>query len=486
MNESKTFTYQTRIVSNEIQKEVLGACGKLYGSIERHLFEDLNKDLPINSLKSSYLIKYGITARQFNACRVSVEGKIASAKACRERHIADLKEKIASLEKKLPKIKKDLVLHHKTRSLISMKLRLKKLEQAHKEGPVSLCFGGKKLFHAQFFLEKNNYISFADWKNDWEKARSSEFFSLGSKDETAGNQSCVLRVAQDKHFDLRLRLPNALAKTYETKYLTFSDITFNYGGDEILQALLAKKALSYRFKSDEKGWRLFISFSQEKAPLITDRCRGGIGIDVNADHLAFTEIDGKGNPIDKKTFPLCTYGKTTHQTKALIGDVCKEIIALAKEKQKPIVVEKLDFTKKKASLKEGAHPKQARMLSSLSYGCILENLERKAFKEGIGFFTVNPAMTSIIGRLKFSVRYGLSTHHAAALCIVRRHFKFSEAPSKCPMKVVHKNVKVTCSLPVRNRKQHVWTFWRDAKRKIKTALAAHFQGSPGSCYSQSE
>jgi hypothetical protein len=112
-------------------------------------------------------------------------------------------------------------------------------------------------------------------------------------------------------------------------------------------------------------------------------------------------------------------------------------------------------------------------------------LERKAFKEGVEFLTVNPAMTSIIGKIKFAKRYGLSTHHAAALCIVRRFFKFSEALSRCPMKVVHQNIQVTCPPPERKRDQHVWKFWVKANLKIKTALAALFRNSPNPHYSRS-
>ena len=117
------------------------------------------------------------------------------------------------------------------------------------------------------------------------------------------------------------------------------------------------------------------------------------------------------------------------------------------------------------------------MLSSFSYSCFLTNLERKAFQQGVELCKVSPAMTSIIGRIKFAKRYGLSTHHAAALCIARRFFQFSEAPSRCSMKVVHKSIQVTCPLPVRNREQHVWVFWRKASQKLKTALAAHFRAS---------
>lgn len=478
MNDSRTFTYQTRAVTDSCSDLILSDYADLYGQLERKLFQDLRKKRPINELKREYIAKHGITARQFNACKVHVEGKMDSVRKGREENLLKLKEKIASLDKKLPKIKDKSTKHHKQRKLTSMKLRFQKLQTAHKEDQISLCFGGKTLFHAQFHLEKNNYSSFSEWKEDWRKARSSEFFSLGSKDETSGNQSCSLTIQKDQSCTLRLRLPHSLDKKYGTKYLILSNIFFNYGHEELLKALQSKQALSYRFKKDEKGWRVFVSFTQKRAPLVTRPSLGAIGVDINVNHLAVTEIDAKGNPVNKKTITLCTYGKTKNQVKALVGDACKEIVAFAKEKQKPILAEKLDFTKKKARLKEEASCKQARMLSSFNYSHILQNLESRAFQGGIEFYTVSPALTSVIGRIKFAKRYGLSVHHAAALCIARRFFKFSEAPSQCPMKVVYKNIQVTCPLPERNRRQHVWKFWQEASKKLKTALAAHFRNSP--------
>ncbi len=480
MNDFKTFTYQTRCKLDESSDSVLGDYANLYGSVERHLFRDIEKKLPVNDLKRKYILKHGITARQFNACKVSIDGKRDFIKEGRKLQIEGLKEKICALEKKLPKIKNKKIIHQKKRSLISMKRRLEKVLTKQKEGKLSLCFGGKKLFHKQFHLEENTGSSFQMWKDEWEEARSSKFFCLGSKDETSGNQSCTLTTNQEGSFNLRIRLPNVLVKRYGMKYLTLSDIHFSYGRQELLEALSLKRALSYRFKKDKKGWRIFVSFSREKAPIVTKENLGAIGVDINANHLAVTEIDAKGNPVDKKTFPLCCYGKTSDQAKALIGDICREIVLLAQEKRKPIIVEKLDFKKKKARLKEESSSKLARMLSSLSYSYILESLHRKAFQEGVQFFTVSPVLTSVIGRIKFAKRYGLSIHHAAALCIARRFFKFSEAPSKCPMKVMHKNVQVTCPLPERNREQHVWTFWIEASKKLKTALAAHVRASPGS------
>ena len=146
MNESKNFTYQTRFTIKELGISILDSYAKLHGSVERHLFEDLNKSLTVGSLKSEYLINHGITARQFNAVRVSVEGKMAAAKACRIEHVEQLKEKVSSLEKKLFKIKNKKTRHQKNRSLASMKIRLEQLKSAHKKGPVSICFGGEEAF----------------------------------------------------------------------------------------------------------------------------------------------------------------------------------------------------------------------------------------------------------------------------------------------------------------------------------------------------
>lgn len=69
MNETKTFSYQTRCVLQELEEAIFSDYANLYASVEHHLFRDLIKKVPINTLKKQYITQYGITARQFNACR---------------------------------------------------------------------------------------------------------------------------------------------------------------------------------------------------------------------------------------------------------------------------------------------------------------------------------------------------------------------------------------------------------------------------------
>ena len=123
--------------------------------------------------------------------------------------------------------------------------------------------------------------------------------------------------------------------------------------------------------------------------------------------------------------PLVTYGKSTRQTEALIGDAVASVVEYAREVGKPIVIEKLDFRQKKAVL-EGQSRNYSRMLSSFSYGKIKAYFVSRGYREGVEVHQVNPAYSSVIGRVKFMERYGLSVHQAAALVLARRSLGCSE------------------------------------------------------------
>jgi IS605 OrfB family transposase len=277
---------------------------------------------------------------------------------------------------------------------------------------------------------------------------------------------------------LRLRLPTALELKYG-KYLDIDNVTFAYGHSAILASLHDPKgqAISYRFKKDAKGWRAFASTSLEKAPPISREGIGTIGIDLNADHVACIETDRFGNPIKKKVFPWIAYGKTKEQLKAATGDLSKQIIDWAAQSQKPVVLEKLEFHKKKLALRE-SHSKFSRLLSSFAYGLFFQMIMACGYRRGVAAHQVNPAYTSVIGRINYAKRYGLSIHLAAALCIARRYQKLSESPNLSEGKIPDgKGSHVAFVLPVRNRTKHVWNFWAEVKRKLKTVLAAHFRAN---------
>ena len=62
------------------------------------------------------------------------------------------------------------------------------------------------------------------------------------------------------------------------------------------------------------------------------------------------------------------------------------------------------------------------MLSSASaYGKVKAYFLSRGYREGVEIVAVNPAYSSVVGRVKFMERYGLTVHQAAALVLARRY-----------------------------------------------------------------
>jgi IS605 OrfB family transposase len=489
--ETLVHTFQTRPNIGEITEQVMQAMADLFSRVLRTLFTDIMKGEKITQLKSKYLKEFQITARQFNAARVTIEGMIRSRKELQIKQIAELKLKIKALEKKVAKLKNPTRLYWKRQKLKKLEQKLLAIVSDQKNGIVRICFGTRKKFHAQYHLEESGYHSFEDWKKDWQQSRNNSFFFLGSKDETAGNQTCSAFIQPDGKLTLRIRLPDALSQY--GKYLTIPNLFFAYGHDIIVASLndclersaLQKaknpafkehgQALSYRLLKDKKGWRIFISTALAKPQWQTNARLGCIGLDINADHLAIAETDHFGNPINNYSIPLNLYGKDQNQAKAIIGDAAKKVIALALAKKKDLVIEKLDFQEKKTTLKNCANAKYARMLSSFAYAAIILTLKSRGWRSGVQIHQVNPAFTSIIGRIKYSKRYGYTIHQAAALCIGRRFLGFSEKAPDQALVPDGKGFHVAFPVPVRKRGMNEWLCWGVINRKFRVVLAAHFR-----------
>ena len=495
----QTGTYQTRIsdygsVNRSVGDASLDAYSELYGRVQRKLFAEVGAGRSTTSLKGAYLKRYGIPARMFNAVRVSLEGKVASVREQQKLRGDALGRRIARAERQVSDAAerglRDEV-HQKKRRLANLRVRLAALEGDIAEGRVRLCFGSKRLWRKQHHLEANGYASHQEWLRDWRDSRSDEFFVLGSRDETAGCQLCVATVADDGTLTLRLRMPDSLAGQHG-KYLVIQGVQCGYGHEQVLAGLGSNsdyaqyrrehgekatratslgQPISYRFKRDARGWRVFVSTRMMDVPVATDQRRGAIGVDLNADHLALAETDASGNYVSAWRVPLVTYGRNTRQAEALIGDAVARVVEYAKEVGKPIVIEKLDFRQKKAVL-EGESRKYSRMLSSFSYGKIKAYFVSRGYRKGVEVHQVNPAFSSVIGRVKFMERYGLSVHQAAALVLARRLLGCSERIPRRRVCPVGSGAHVAFTVPARKRVKHVWTYWGAVSGQLRPALAA--------------
>ena len=85
---------------------------------------------------------------------------------------------------------------------------------------------------------------------------------------------------------------------------------------------------------------------------------------------------------------------------------------------------------------------------------------------------MNPAYSSVIGRVKFMERYGLSVHQAAALVLARRLLRCSERIPRRRVFPAGNGVHVAFTVPARKRVKHVWTYWGAVLGQLRPALAA--------------
>jgi IS605 OrfB family transposase len=520
------FTYQTRIRTDEEQDALLSAHSKIWNKTKHKLHADIMKGTKPNDLKSKYIAEESISAREFNSIKLELQGSHQSYLSNAKRYISEASSKVKRLTGQISRSGVLRVIIGKSKRKNILEKKILDWTSNIKDNKVPMCFGSKKIFHSQFRLEENGFNSHSEWKQAYDDKRYSEFTLVGSKDEGAGNQQCQLIVNEHGTHDLRLRLNQQLHNNNSgSKTILIKDVEFEYGMNNILDSInhcqdykhhhkirakmiddlvrdqeISRKdaakhlsvvkymkdnmdnidgALTYRFKRDNKSWRVFVSTTVKPAKLVSSKARGALGVDINKDHLALTEINHHGNVIDTWTLPMNLYGKSSHQRSAIIGDMIKDLMAIAIKSKKPLVIESLDFKKKKASLKN-QNEQYNSMLSALPYIQVKDMIEASASRHGIEVFKINPAYTSVIGRHKFMARYGLSIHHSAAMVIARRIFNYDEKPNRISMTEDNVVLDGKCSkymqkLPVRNDSQHEWKYWASVVRKNKPLLLKHLR-----------
>jgi hypothetical protein len=262
-------TVHTRLRLDEATGELFALFADRFGRDLRRLHALLSKGVRLSKAKRRF-IEEGLTARQFNSIAAVLRRMIASRKSSFEREIRSKKRRLRAIEQRLRRAPsrggyEPPVAHQKRRVLG----RLKEWIRRSQNRTPSLTFGGRKLWRAQHALLENGYASQEDWKQAWREARSGEFFLIGSKDESFGNQSCQW---DPRDHTLTVRLPDELGG-----YRTIRDVSFRYQEGHLEHAVTNGMAVSYRFVRKPKGWTLYATTQAVKGELCTTRERGVSG-----------------------------------------------------------------------------------------------------------------------------------------------------------------------------------------------------------------
>src|SRR5271169_793360 len=273
----------------------LDGTAELMARVERLYFREryVKRGEP-NELKRGFLKGWGITGRQLNGVIFSLAGEVDATRKCLQRNLDTKERKVGVVKKRIEEAltRKDkdwFKLHQYKRQVAQLEGKIAKLKERMLSETPSLCFGSRKLFRKQFNLKENSYHYHGEWLEDWRATRSSQFYCLGSKDESFGNQTCQLLPKC-----LQLRLPNALSGQFGT-HITVP-VVFPHGQEILSNALLAGQSISYLFVRKEKGWYVHATTERVEVPVVTNRKNGALGIDLNTDYIIVSRIDESGNP----------------------------------------------------------------------------------------------------------------------------------------------------------------------------------------------
>ena len=459
-------TYQTLLPDNIYS--FLDKMSEIYSAVERDMHVALMRGEPVASVEKSLQAKYQVDSTTTRNVYHNLKGKHQGTKELRKAQVKDLKSTIRSIQSAIKKRfkKKQLtqkdrfIIHQKKRRLAIKQYKLQKLSN----DCLSLCFGTKKLFLAQFNLEANGYSNHDEWLVDWRSARKSSFMMVGSKTYQSGNQLC--RLTSDG--ELKITVPICLLSEFGS-HVNCNGVNFRYGQTFVDIALTptrhkrgssyrngTEKAVTHRFVRKNDKWYLHTTVELPDIPWISSKKNGAIGIDLNVDNLAWAYCDSKGNLAKSGQINIDLKDKSTGQSTDILSKAIGQIIDLAVDYQCPIVIEKLDFSSKKNRLKESSK-RYAKMLSSFAYSKFSDLVHSKAQLQAIQVISVNPAYSSLIGMVKYMSLYGLNSGTAASLVLARRGLRFSERmPRVC-------NALFT---PVDVNK-HVWSYWASISKLVK-------------------
>jgi IS605 OrfB family transposase len=198
---------------------------------------------------------------------------------------------------------------------------------------------------------------------------------------------------------------------------------------DLTQAEKTGNWFPYTVRLKLKNGKIYAQISrEEKFPEITiTKENGVIGIDINAYPfhlaLAYTSKDGNLEKYEKISLNDLLDGNR-EKKKYLSWQVAYQVVEIAKREKKAIVMENLEKIPK--GRRGDGMPKLRQKLQKWIYKGLLEKIEIVSKRNGIQVIKVNPAYTSIIGKLKYSSMLGIDKDVARAYVIARRGLGFKE------------------------------------------------------------
>ena len=440
---SNVFTITTELKLNREYNQLVGKYIsdyiELFNKIQRLTFHRVknyhikNGKITLedrNIIHAQLKEEFNLTSRAIDAILSNMLGRYEAIKELKEFERKSLERKISTLEKDLTKLKDERTLQRislnnnlkdfnfvkyknlkikiywKQNRLNTKKQKLKNLEKEIETGIYKVCFGTK-------YLLQKDYSKFI-------KKRDSEIYFLGrAADRTCNNNFQVEYNSKINQFYFRIRKEIDL----DNDKFVYGQFNFNNKNyTNLLKNLLRTKesALTYRIKVKDNKVLLQIiyNFEHNKDLCVTRNSYGAVGVDFNKGFVSVSETDKYGNLIN--TFNIDYQYSKGNQTTNDFQNIATSLKDYCLNTGKDLVIEKLDFTKKKDDLISKRGKKYNEMLSSLAYSKFDLIISSKCAKNRIFLHKVNPAWTSWIAKQKYCPKMKLNIHSGASYVIARR------------------------------------------------------------------
>ena len=440
---SNVFTVTTELKLNKEYNQLVGKYIsdyiELFNKIQRLTFHRIknyyikngkitqeDKNIIYAQLKE----EFNLTTRAIDAIMSNMLGRYEAIKELKKFEQKSLERKISTLEKELTRLKDERTLQRinlnnnlkdfnfvkyknlkikiywKENRLNTKKQKLKNLKNEIETGNYKVCFGTKKL------LQK-------DYK-EFVKKRDSEIYFLGrAREKSCNNNFQVEYSSKTNQFYFRIRKEIDL----DNDKFVYGQFNFNNKNHtNLLKNLLRTKesALTYRIKVKDNKVLLQIiyNFEHNKDLCITRNSYGVVGVDFNKGFVSVSETDKYGNLIN--TFNIDYQYSKGNETTNDFQYIATRLKDYCLNTGKDLVIEKLNFTKKKDDLISKKGKKYNEMLSTLAYSKFDSIITSKCAKNRIFLNKVNPAWTSWIAKQKYCPKMKLNVHSGASYVIARR------------------------------------------------------------------
>jgi IS605 OrfB family transposase len=296
-----------------------------------------------------------------------------------------------------------------------------------RQNPKKVIFGSRKLFE-QLSRNHLNGNRREKLKTRWKESRQGNLYSRGDK-EKQGNLNLRLQWINDKLY-LRINTGNKQyiyakvirsVKREKDKWLDFMI--------KLEKAFQSKEWFPYSVRLKLKNGKVyaFISFEEKLTSITIKRENGIIGIDVNAYpyHLALAVVSKDGNLEGYQSISLSELLEVSSKKRQYLEwQVAHRVIELAKKENKAIAIE--DLKRLPKGKRGDGFAKLRSKLQKWCYKRLLEKVEILARRSGIEIRKVNPAYTSVIGKLKYAPQFNIDKDVAGAYVIGRRGLGFKE------------------------------------------------------------